>query len=242
MDGIGDEWTAVAGEWSDFWAPVARPAQEAIMAAAGVGPGSRVLDVGCGSGEFLALLGSAGAVVAGCDLASGMVELAQDRNPGADIRSADAEHLPWPDDSFELVTAINALQFADDSAAALSEFARVGRRVAIANWAEDARNDLTAMERAMAGDDYEPSGDSREEGYLTALLSEAGFTVELESIVETPMLLRDAPALVTALTFGEDEPARAELAPLVLRAAEPFRQPDGSYLLLNHFRFAVARR
>ncbi len=73
------------------------------------------------------------------------------------------------------------------------------------------------------------SDETREEGYLTDLLREAGFTVEVESVVETPMLLADASALAAALGASPD-------------AAAPFRRADGSYLLRNHFRYAVAAR
>jgi SAM-dependent methyltransferase len=237
MDDAPDDWAEVADVWSRYWAPVARPAQLAMLG--GLPPGSSVLDVGCGSGEFLALLLERGMQAAGCDPSSGMVDLARARCPRADIRVAAWESLPWPDDAFDLVTATNTLQFADDPLAALTEAARVGRGVAIANWADDDRNDLTVLERALAGDDHEPSGPDREPGYLTALLTSAGFTVELESLVETPMELPDAAALVTALTFGDDDPDAAEL---VLDAALPFRRPDGGFLLRNAFRYAVARR
>ncbi len=114
-------WDEVARGWCRYGAPVALPAQRAIMAVAGVGPGTRVLDVGCGSGEFVAVLLEAGAQVAACDPASGMVELAQGMNPGADIRIASAEQLPWPDESFDLVAAVNVLAFAEHP---LAEFAR----------------------------------------------------------------------------------------------------------------------
>lgn len=234
MDDVADEWTEVAGVWSRYWAPAAEPAQRAIMAAAGVGAGSRVLDVGCGSGEFLALLRSAGATVAGCDPSSGMIDLARARNPGADIRLAVAEQLPWPDDAFDLVTAVNALQFVDDRA--LPEFARVGRSVAIANWADDDLNDLSVIERALQGDDYEPGDESREAGYLTSLLTAAGFTSTRESTAPAPMRLVDAAALASA--FGIDPATSGE----VLAAAAPFLQPDGGYLLRNTFRWAVGER
>ncbi len=56
------------------------------------------------------------------------------------------------------------------------------------------------------------------------------------------MALADADEVVAAIMFGESDELRAELRPDVLRAARPFRRPDGSYLLRNTFRWALARR
>ena len=237
MDHV-DEWSLLAADWSRYWAPAARPTQLAIIEAAGVGAGTTVLDAGSGSGEFLATLREAGATVAGCDPAEGMIDIARTLVPDADLRVASAERLPWPDDAFDLVTAVNALAFTDADVA-LAEFARVGRRVAVANWAEDDLNDLTVIERALAGDAFEPSGEGREAGYLTRLLQRHNFTVDSEGIADAPMAFADGDDLVRAMTFGEDDDVRAELAPTVLDAAAAFKQDDGGYLLRNSFRWAV---
>jgi SAM-dependent methyltransferase len=236
-----DEWSALADAWSRYWAPAGAPTQRAILDAAGVGPGSRVLDVGCGTGELVAAAVARGADVAGCDAAVGMIDVARVHSPEADLRVAEAERLPWPDDAFDLVTLVNALAFTD-VAKTLAECRRVGDRVAVATWAEDALNDLTALERAVAGEDHEPSGPGREEGYLGTLLAEHGFTVETEQVAEAPMVLADADEVVAAVMFGETEGLRAELRPAVLAAARPFRRPDGSYVLRNAFRWALASR
>jgi hypothetical protein len=153
---MDDGWSELAEQWSELWAASAAPAHEVLIAASGIRRSSRVLDVGCGSGEFLRTLTDRGAVATGVDPARGMVELARTVAPLADIRVAEAENLPFADASFEVVTAVNALQFADDTVDALAEFARVlapGGYVAVANWAEGARNDLDAIEAAVAAAD-----------------------------------------------------------------------------------------
>ena len=67
----------------------------------------RVADIGCGSGgwllEFL-LWGADPARVAGIDLMEDRLESARRRIPQADLRTGSASDLPWPDESFDIVS------------------------------------------------------------------------------------------------------------------------------------------
>lgn len=68
--------------------------------------GRRILDVGCGYGQWLADLETLGAerqLLAGIDLVGTRAARARTRLPGADIREGDATQLPFEDGSFELV-------------------------------------------------------------------------------------------------------------------------------------------
>ena len=252
-----DGWSSLAAQWSELWAASAAPAHEALIAASGIRSGSRVLDVGCGSGEFLRTLAEHGAVATGVDPAPGMVALARTLAPLADVRIAEAEDLPFADASFDVVTAVNALQFADDTVDALAEFARVlapGGFVAVANWAEGARNDIDAIEAAVAAadddgtggtggadDEAAPGDDLRAPGGLEAVMSEAGLVVVTAGLVSVPWFAPDDDALVRGVLLGEDPSLLRELAQVVLAAAAPFRTDGGGYRLNNAYRYAVAR-
>ncbi|MBZ2194928.1 class I SAM-dependent methyltransferase [Occultella gossypii] len=241
----GAVWSELAPEWAAHWGGVVAPVHQRLIAATRIGPGTRVLDVGCGSGEFLAALGAVGAVVAGADPAPAMLGLARVRAPGADLRPAGFEELPWDADSQDVVTAVNALQFADDTVDALTEAARVtrpGGLVAIANWAEGALSDLDAIEAALAaeaGEDPVPDGDLRVPGGLEEVLVEAGLGVCEAGLVDVPWEVPDAVALVKGVLLGEDEAAQAARTATVLDAARAFRTSDGGYRLVNRFRFAI---
>jgi len=247
---MDDGWSALAAEWSELWAGSAAPAHEALIVASEIRAGSRVLDVGCGSGEFLRTLTDRGAVAAGIDPAPGMVELARRVAPLADVRVGEAQNLPWPDGAFDVVTAVNSLQFADDTIEALAELARVlapGGYIAIANWAEGARNDLDAIEAAVAAadgedvdDDLPVEGDLRAAGGLEALVAEAGLELVGAGLVEVPWSAADDDTLVRGVLLGEDPSVLRELAPVVVAAARPFRVGDG-YRLNNSYRYVVAR-
>jgi SAM-dependent methyltransferase len=96
---------------------------------AGVTPGYRVLDVGCGSGaltdDLVARLGPA-AVVA-VDPSPSLVEAVATRHRLVEVRHASAEQLPLDDDSFDAALAQLVVHFMSDAVAGLGEMARVTR-------------------------------------------------------------------------------------------------------------------
>ncbi|MFD1714215.1 class I SAM-dependent methyltransferase [Amnibacterium flavum] len=256
MDEELDPWSEVADAWSRYWAGFPEPVWSQIAATAGVGPGTRVLDIGCGSGQALRWFAERGASVAGVDPAIGMLQLAAAQVPGMlgplgerstdHLRPGDWEDLPWPAAHFDLTIGINSLQFAEDQLDALREAVRVtapGGHIAVANWAEESQNDLAVLESAVqrAMDD-EPTPDDplRHAGGLDQLFAGAGIAVVDSGIVDLPWFLDNEDALTAAILFGEDDETVAILRPVVLEAAEPFRVGDG-YRLVNRFRYAVGR-
>jgi len=243
-----DPWSAVADDWGRYWGTFARPVWEPLLRTAAIGPGTRVLDVGCGTGELLEHLQDLGARPTGVDPASRMAELARARAIGADVRPGDFERLPFDDGTFDALLAVNAFQFAADQERALAEADRVlvpGGTLGLAGWAERGRNDLDAINVALAeADSDEPPDDGplRVEGGLAAVLRRAGWEVLDDGVVPVPWIARHDTDLVCGILFGEDASTIVELAPVVVAAAAPFRRPDGTYRLLNTFRWAVARR
>src|SRR5918992_355247 len=86
---------------------------------AGVEPGMRVLDVGCGPGGLTELLAQrVGAEsVAAADPSEPFVEECRKRVPGAEIRLAAAEDLPWEDGVFDAVLSQLVVNFLRDAPA-----------------------------------------------------------------------------------------------------------------------------
>jgi SAM-dependent methyltransferase len=234
---VSDDWSARAEAWATHWARLAEPARAAVLDAAGVGPGTRLLDVGCGSGELCALAAERGAAVAGIDAAEGMLAIARRRVRDGDLRAGAIETLPWADASFDVVTAINALQFADDFVDALREAARVvrpGGLVAVCNWGPRADRELFTVFDHLA----EPCTPSTlgDPGVLEEFARAAGLEPVAAADVDTPWEAPDLATLVAAIVEGSGFDGTPDA---IERAAAPFRRDDGSYRFENRFRYVL---
>jgi SAM-dependent methyltransferase len=91
--------------------------------------GKRVLEVGCGAGTDLVRFAQGGAIVTGVDLSSAAIALAREnftqQGLEADLREADGEHLPFPDDTFDLVYAHGVVQYTAHDRRLVDECRRV---------------------------------------------------------------------------------------------------------------------
>ena len=97
-----------------------------------------VLDVGTGSGLFAEQFATKGLQVTGLDANREMLPVAQQYVPAGIFREGEAEQLPFPDGSFDVVFMGLLLHETDDTLAALSEAYRVAlKRLAILEWPDE---------------------------------------------------------------------------------------------------------
>jgi SAM-dependent methyltransferase len=103
--------------------------------------GATFLDVACGSGQLGILAARRGASVTGIDIATNSIAVARARAAAerlsATFDEGDAEALPYPDASFDVVATIYGAMFAPRPELVASEMLRVtrpGGMVAMANW------------------------------------------------------------------------------------------------------------
>jgi SAM-dependent methyltransferase len=253
----GPAWSATAELWDRHWARLADPAREVVLEQAAVGPGTRFLDLGCGTGELCAFAAERGASVAGIDAAEGMIERARARLPDADLRIGAIESVPWADDSFDVVTGFNSFQFAAERLAGFREARRVARPgglVAVCVWGPRENNDLQGLFDAVRAlgppDEGEPEEDPApafgRPGVLEGLTADAGLTVLATGEVDVPYETADARELQGALEFDlvhtgiADSVDRDAFRETVERTAAQRRQDDGSYVFHNTFRWLLA--
>jgi len=252
----GRLWGGAPEDWAAIQEPTSTPLYETAFDALGVGSGTRLLDVGCGSGVALELAHKRGAVVAGLDASEGLLAVARTRPIDADLRQGDLEALPFEPDSFDAVTAFNSVQYASDPVAALREVRRVARpgaAVAVASWGDPERCQSRPVLAAMGGLLPPPPPGAggpfalAAPGALEALVESAQLSTERAIEVATPFVYADIEVAVRAnLSSG---PGRAAIDHAGLgvargataRALEQFVRPDGSVRIDNVMRVVIAR-
>jgi 2-polyprenyl-3-methyl-5-hydroxy-6-metoxy-1,4-benzoquinol methylase len=137
-------WSARAGTYDALMARATLLAVEPLLDAAGVGPGVRVLDVGCGLGTLSAAAAARGADVTGVDLAEGMLAEARRRHPSIEFVLGDAEALPFADGAFDVALGAFVVNHLPHPERAAAELARVAARVALAMWGRRTRSRSSA--------------------------------------------------------------------------------------------------
>ena len=130
----------MAGNFAEIAKYTAAGAEEFIARLA-LEPGARVLDVACGSGNLSVPAARAGAVVVGVDIAANLLEQARARAAAEGLTiqfdEGDAEALPYPDASFDVVVSMFGAMFAPRPPLVAAELLRVcrpGGRIALASW------------------------------------------------------------------------------------------------------------
>lgn len=160
------DWSAQGGSgpatYQDFLVPAMfTPYAESLARQVGVGEGSRVLDVACGTGAASRVMarraGGSGSVV-GVDMGEPTLAIARTIEPedGAapiDYRQGDAAALPVEDGAFDVAICQQGLQFFPEKEGALREMLRAlkpGGRLGVATWAEAERQPFGAVVEALA--------------------------------------------------------------------------------------------
>ena len=158
-----DAWDGAQGEfWREradrFDDGVARYSEH-LLAAAAVEPGTRALDVGCGSGRVSRDVAhrAARGTVLGVDLSSPLLALARERAAQDGLENigflqADAQVFPFPSHSWDLVISRHGVMFFGDAPAAFANLYRAlvpGGRLVALTWQPPDRNPWTAFRAVL---------------------------------------------------------------------------------------------
>jgi SAM-dependent methyltransferase len=252
----GELWGRHAQTWADGMERRVRPLFEATQQALGPWSGTHYLDAGCGSGLALALAAAHGAVVTGLDASAPLLEVARDRVPDADLRVGDLEALPFQEASFDVVTAFNSIQYAQDPAAATAELARVARgggTVAIGVWGDPAQCETEALFAQLRALAPPPPGTPTPLGVSAAgvvegLLEQAGLTVQDGAEVSVPICFADHDEAWRDHTAGGppqkliDTVGAEPVRRLLHHVLESDRKPDGELRQDNVMRYVTATK
>src|ERR1700722_19940978 len=251
-------WGTDPRAWAELAEAHNQPLFEAVLDAVKISPGTRLLDVGCGSGLTLVLAKARGARPSGLDISPGLLDVARDRLPDADLGAGDMEFLPFGDAVFDAVTGVDAFQFAGDPRRALREAARVtrpGGRVVASLFAAPERSQGTVVHEAMSAlipperaADHAPYALSAP-GNLEAALTDAGLHVTSHGEAVCHWRYASMDDALNALICSAGgaraiEPAGPDAVRDVLRRvlAQFQNRQTGVITLVNTFRWVVADR
>ncbi|MDR1113807.1 MAG: malonyl-ACP O-methyltransferase BioC [Candidatus Margulisbacteria bacterium] len=211
---------------------------------------ANALDLGCGTGEMLALLAEKFPEIelAGLDSARGMIEQAQERlhaNPQVILQIGDMEHLPYPDDSFALLVSNLALQWLESPSRAFTEARRVLRAEGcflFSTLASGALRELRAAYKKVFGQtDHLHKFLTAEQ--IRAALVEQGFFIE-DFVAETEtQYFPDLRSLLRSMqAVGAKNPTPQPLNKTQWQALqENYLQINGQYPLTYEVVFALAK-
>jgi SAM-dependent methyltransferase len=90
-------------------------------------PRQKLLDVACGTGDWLLAAATQGATVSGIDISERAIGVCRKRLPEGAFHVGPAESLPFPDRQFDLVTCLGSLEHFLDQPQALKEMVRVAK-------------------------------------------------------------------------------------------------------------------
>ena len=222
---------------------------EPLLDAASVGPGVRVLDVGCGPGALSAAAAARGAIVTGADLADGMLAQARRNHPEIEFVHADAEDLPFADGAFDVALGAFIVNHLPHPERAAAELARVAGRVALAMWGpedEVAMLGLPARAAAELAANVPPGPDAQrftDAGELAALIG--GTVEELRTTLHVDSLdvlwdgIRGGTVRTAARLAAASPEQQAAVRERLARLAEPHRTATG-YALPITIRIALS--
>ena len=252
----GELWGAAAERWAAQQERTARPLWTDVLDALGAGVGVQLLDAGCGAGAGSVDAAARGCIVTGADASAALIEIAQRRLPDARFDVCDLESLPYDDESFDRVMAINAVFYCEDQAAAMRELCRVTRRgglVVVTAWGPPAECEMRDIFQATASVLPPPPPGSggpvlSEPGALENSLSAAGLSpcksgrsqcpFEYEDIASAWAAQSSSGPLQKAIgVVGEEKVRRA-----FVEAAAAYVQSDGRVVFQNVFLWSIGVR
>jgi ubiquinone/menaquinone biosynthesis C-methylase UbiE len=241
-------WQQAAAQYDATFAGASTPFVEALLDAAGVGAGMRLLDVGCGTGVVTDAAARRGAYAVGVDFSAAMLAEARKAHPQLQFDQADAEALPYADGSFDAVVANFAFHHVANPAGAIVEARRVlrpGGRVAFTSWAAPAENIAWRLLFDAIRDHGDPDaantppsgGNLGTVEAVLRLLRDTGFVDARAEPVRREWHVASARDLLAAFTRGtvrtaaliavQPAAARPAIEAAMARAAEPYRGTDG---------------
>ncbi|MFE0333084.1 methyltransferase type 11 [Streptomyces sp. NPDC058955] len=229
-----------ARDWAEIQERMLVPLYEAVHERLGVGPGTRLLGLDCGTGLALLMAAARGASAAGAEADHARVELARTRLPDSVMITPDVPE----DGPYDVITAFHAADRTAFGPVDLTRAAQPGTAVVLAGWGPPERcatEPLLRLADRLADRRPSPRAD------LAALAARAGLRPVGDGRVACPFGYADETSAVRGLlstgvfdaAVRAGDPAQVEKE--IEEALAPYRRADGTVWMPNVFRYVVAR-
>ncbi|HEY1921394.1 MAG TPA: class I SAM-dependent methyltransferase [Tepidisphaeraceae bacterium] len=186
--------------------PSIEPAIDQVLNLTGA---ESLLDIGTGPGDFPGRLRRAGhrGRLVGVDASPGMIAKAKSANPNVEFLEADAQSLPFPDDSFDIVTARHMLYHVPDIPLALREAHRVlrpgGRFLAVTNTHDNMKDFYDACRETSEALHGKIANETRVATRIAAVFTDKNGPALLSQVFSNVQIIR----VDGALQFETADPA-----------------------------------
>jgi len=253
----GKLWSSAPEDWAKFLEPTFIPMYQGVLQQLKLDEEKMLLDAGCGSGLFLSMASSTGAVIHGIDAAPGLLAMSRKRLPNVTLLIEDLEEIPFADETFDVVTGFNSFQYAGNFVNALTEAKRVTKengKLIIGIWGKEDECDAGAVLKAVASLLPPPPPGTpgpfalSEDGRLEAICQSVNLKVMKKQTVFCPWqftsnddlqkgFLCTGPCVKAVQAVGEDEVRKA-----ITLSTQPYSLADGIYFMKNHFTFFITEK
>ncbi len=253
----GQLWSVAPKHWSQHFEPWFLPMYKTALRQLQLNEDHLLLDAGCGSGMFSAMAVNEGAEVVGIDAAPGLLEVARQRNPNNNFLEEDLEALPFDDNSFDVVTAFNSLQYAGSFEKALAEATRVlkpGGKIVIGIWDQPQYSEATEILKAI-GSLLPPPPPGKpgpfalsEDGRIEEACLNAELKLLYKSSIPCPFLFGNLRHGVDAFmgtgpaAIALNSHSKAKVEETIEQAFRPFHITDDFFFLQNKFLLFIAEK
>ncbi|MDQ2771787.1 MAG: class I SAM-dependent methyltransferase [Bacteroidota bacterium] len=249
----------IAQNYDDYLGPFTfEPFAADLAGRATATPAAHALELACGTGRVtrhLAAHLAPPAQLTATDLNAGMLAVAQRNIRAPDVAwdLVDMTHIPYADETFDLVVCQFGVMFAPDKPQALREMHRVlvpGGRLLFNTWADVADNQLFALANAVAtayfgsnpGSPAQGPFSMQDEAATRQLLAQAGFGPVTVHSVQKSVSVESAGRAATGFIMGtpmltaiqQRDPAL--LPEMQQKLAAEFRRHLGDYPLRSSLR------
>ena len=253
----GKLWSVAPTYWSQHFEPCFLPMYKNVLGQLKLTDDTLLLDAGCGAGLFSSMAIDAGAQVIGIDAASGLLEVARQRNPENNFMEEDIEALPFADNGFDVVTGFNSFQYAGDFEKALREARRVLKkngRLVIGIWDKPELSQATQVLKAIGSLLPPPPPGTpgpfalSEDGAIETIINKIGMNLTYKTTVGCPLFytklgdgvksfMGTGPA-AAACNHAEEKKVKE----IIAQALQPFLVANEFYHLQNQFLVFIAEK